>query len=102
MPTPKMHFFLKLNPPRPSFALDMSPEERAVMLRHIDYWAPYVEDGTMIVMGPVMDPAGAYGAGVIAVESEAVLGGLLAGDPANGLNRYDVFPMRVKTAARWG
>jgi hypothetical protein len=28
------YFFIKLNPPRPSFAFDMTDEERAVMCEH--------------------------------------------------------------------
>lgn len=94
----KKFFFLKLNPPRPSFALDMSPEERNIMLSHVAYWAPYVENQTIVVLGPVMDPAGPFGMAVIAVDNEEELNRLVAADPANGLNRYDVFPMRARTS----
>src|SRR5262245_32578563 len=31
------HFFLRLIPPRPSFATDMTAEERQVMAAHADY-----------------------------------------------------------------
>jgi uncharacterized protein len=95
-----MHFFLKLNPPRPSFAADMSEEERAIMQRHVAFWAPYVEDGTVIVLGPVMDPKGAYGMAVVSVESEEDLERILARDPANGLNAYEVYPMRAVTKVK--
>lgn len=96
----KMYYFLKLHPPRASFTQDMTPDERAVMMAHIAYWAPYVDNGTMVVMGPVMDPAGAYGVGVIGVDAEEDLKTLLDADPANGLNRYEVHPMRAKVGAR--
>ena len=76
---------------------DMSPEERATMLEHIAYWAPHLKNGTMIVMGPVMDPNGGWGLGVIGVTSEEEVDELIEHDPANGLNRYEVLPMRAKT-----
>jgi hypothetical protein len=93
----KKHFFLKLNPPRSSFTVDMSQEERNIMLKHVAYWAPYVNDGTVIVLGPVMDPKGGYGIAVVAVENEEQLNSLIANDPANGLNSYEIYPMRAVT-----
>lgn len=93
----KKSFFLKLNPPRPSFTVDMTEAERNIMLKHVAYWATYVEEGTVIVLGPVMDPKGGYGIAVIRVDSDEQLNQLLAGDPANGLNTYEVYPMRAVT-----
>jgi uncharacterized protein len=93
----KKHYFLKLNPPRASFALDMNDEERAVMVRHVAYWAPYVDDGTVIVLGPVMDPKGGFGVAVLAVDSDEQLRRLVDADPANGLNWYEIHPMRAVT-----
>jgi hypothetical protein len=52
----KKTFFLKLNPPRATFMADMTAEEKGVMQKHVAYWAPYVNDGTVVVLGPVMDP----------------------------------------------
>ncbi len=93
----RLNFFLKLNPPRLSFTADMSAEERAVMQKHVAYWAPYVENGTVIVLGPVMDPKGGYGIAVVSVKNEEELKILVANDPANGLNSYEVYPMRAVT-----
>src|SRR5512135_3102385 len=93
----KKHFFLKLNPPRPSFMVDMSGEERSIMEQHVAYWAPYVNDGTVIVLGPVMDPKGGFGIAIVGVESEEQLQRLVAKDPANGLNQYEIYPMRAVT-----
>jgi uncharacterized protein len=93
----KKHFFLKLNPPRPSFTVDMSNDERSIMQQHVAYWAPYVDNGTVIVLGPVMDPKGGFGIAVVAVESEEQLQQLVAKDPANGLNQYEIYPMRAVT-----
>ncbi len=97
MNSEKMSFFLKLNPPRASFMMDMTPEERSVMEKHVAYWQPYVNDGTVVVLGPVMDPNGGYGIAVVQVDNEAHLRTLIANDPANGLNRYECHPMRAVT-----
>ena len=77
--------------------IDMSDEERGIMIKHVAYWAPYVDDGTVIVLGPVMDPKGGYGMAVVSVESEEELNQIIDSDPANGLNSYEVHPMRVVT-----
>ncbi|HEY4785232.1 MAG TPA: YciI family protein [Bacteroidales bacterium] len=92
---PKKYYFLKLNPPRASFTTDMTPEERAIMVKHVEYWKPYVSDGTIIVLGPVADPKGGYGVAVIGVDNDEQLNNLIAHDPANGLNSYEIHPMRA-------
>src|SRR5512133_3966748 len=92
-----LHYFLKLNPPRNTFMKDMTAEEKKIMQSHVAYWAPYVEDGTVIVLGPVMDPAGGYGIAIVGVESEDRLTELIKNDPANGLNHYEWHPMRAVT-----
>ncbi len=88
-----MYFFIKALNPRPSFHLDMTAEERAVMNQHVAYWSEYARRGTAIVFGPVMDPEGVYGIGIYNVEDEAEMRTLIAHDPANGLLRYEVLPM---------
>ncbi len=90
-------YFLKLNPPRASFMVDMTLEEKEIMQRHVAYWKPFVENGTMLVLGPVFDPKGGYGIGIIGVEDESHLKSLLEKDPANGLNTYEYYPMRAVT-----
>lgn len=91
------HYFLKLNPPRASFTIDMTNEERDIMIQHVAYWQPYVQNGTVIVLGPVADPKGGYGIAVVAVQDEEDLIKLMAADPANGLNSYEYYPMRAVT-----
>ena len=95
MGTDKKSFFLKLNPPRPTFMSDMTKEERTFMEKHVAYWAPYIEDGTVIVLGPVFDPNGGYGMAVIRVDNDEQLKILIEADPANGLNSYEIHPMRA-------
>lgn len=95
MGTAKQHFFLKLNPLRPGFAADMSEQEKNIMQQHIAYWMPYINDGTLIVFGPVMDPKGTFGIAVIGVDSKEQLNDLVANDPANAIGSYEMYPMRA-------
>ena len=93
----KQYFFLKLNPPRATFTNDMSNEEKLVMQHHVNYWKPYVDKGIVLVLGPVLDPKGGFGIAVIGVDDKKQLETLIANDPANGLNSYEIFPMRVSS-----
>ena len=93
----KKSFFMKLNPPRPTFMTDMTEAEKSIMQKHVAYWAPYVQDGTVIVLGPVLDPKGGYGIAVVVVNTAEELKNLITNDPANGLNQYEVYPMRAVT-----
>ena len=89
----KKYFFVRLNPSRPDFAQTMTPEERAVMQMHSKYWREWQAKGNVVVFGPVLDPGGAFGMGVVGVEDEEELLKLVGGDPANALTRIDYFPM---------
>jgi uncharacterized protein len=91
----KQNFFLKLNPPRPTFMMDMTADEKTVMQKHVAYWTSLLEEGTAIVFGPVFDPKGGYGAGVVLVDSEEHLKKIIEKDPASGLNKYEFYPMRA-------
>jgi hypothetical protein len=51
-------FIFRLNAPRPTFALDMSDDEREIMARHAAHWRPWVESGQMVIFGPVLDSSG--------------------------------------------
>ncbi len=66
----KKQFFLKLIPPRTTFTEDMTDEERSIMNKHIEYWKEKMDNGMVIVFGPVFDPKGGYGMGVIEAEGE--------------------------------
>jgi hypothetical protein len=91
----KQYFFLRLNPVRADFIQTMTDEERGIMIRHSMYWREFQLQGKIVVYGPVMDPAGAFGMGVAAVDSEEELKAFIAGDPATGLSTIDHFPMRA-------
>ena len=90
-----MHFFLKLVPSRPTFAQDMSPEERGIMQEHVGYWTELMQQGKVHVFGPVFDPTGAYGMGVVEMESDAEVNEFVAGDPASKISHYEVYLMRA-------
>ena len=96
------HFFIKLIPCRATFAQDMTAEERQVMQQHVAYWTGLMQQGTAVVFGPVLDPAGVYGMGVVKTEGEPQLRELLDGDPAGRLNRYQFWPMRAVHAGVQG
>jgi uncharacterized protein len=98
----KQHFFLKLIPPRPTFSQDMTEDERNIMNRHIEYWTHLLNKGTVIVYGPVFDPNGAYGIGIIEVENEEQAKTIAENDPAPvaGLGYYEIYPMRAITPGK--
>src|SRR5215210_7376278 len=90
------YFFCRLNPPRPSFANDMSHEERELMGAHFAYWTPLLEDGRVLVFGLVDDPTGPWGATIVNVDDEEAARALTDDDPvirAGEGFHYDVFPM---------
>jgi len=90
------YFMCRLIPPRPSFAFDMNDAERAVMNEHILYWRDLLNRGVAIVFGPVADPKGPFGLGVIRAKSEEEMHALRDGDPTikSGLDfRYEIAPM---------
>jgi uncharacterized protein len=95
---PRKYFVLKLVPSRPSFAFDMSPEEKDIMQKHVAYWASLLQKGSALVFGPVMDPAGVYGLGIVAVDHEDEVKLFIQDDPASAINRYEYYPMRAVTA----
>ncbi len=74
-------FVFRLKAPRPTFALDMTDEEREIMGRHAAYWQPLVASGRMVVFGPVLDSTGSWGLGVVEGEDEDELRAIAAGDP---------------------
>jgi uncharacterized protein YndB with AHSA1/START domain len=93
---PTRYFLCRLIPPRPTFAQDMSDAERAMMQQHVAYWTGMAERGIAVVFGPVADPKGGWGVGIIAVQDEGDVRALERDDPAikSGRGfRYEVLPM---------
>jgi YCII-related domain len=104
MPSGDRYVFCRLVAPRSTFALDLTPEERAAMQRHAAYWTSLLERGTAIVFGPVADPAGAWGLGILRLREGESLDTFIGADPAiqAGIGlRYETLPM-LKAVAREG
>ena len=89
------HYFLKLNPCRPTFAQDMTDAERVIMQQHVAYWEDLMSKGMVVVYGPVFDPNGAYGIGVVEADDEGRLKELIKNDPATTINNYEYYQMRA-------
>ena len=74
------YFFVKLIGPRPTFAQDMSDEERQLMAQHTKYLFGAYEAGTLHIYGPVLAPEGAFGMAVVAAADEAEVRKLMDAD----------------------
>ncbi len=74
-------FVFRLKAPRPTFALDMSEEEREIMSRHAAYWQPFIDSHQMVIFGPVLDGTGSWGLGVVEADDEDELRAFAASDP---------------------
>jgi uncharacterized protein len=93
-------FLFRLLPPRADFAQTMTDAERQAMAAHMEYWQQLLHDGRVLVYGPVADPEGVWGMGVVRAESQQAA--LLVGenDPvvARGVCTFDVLEiMGAKT-----
>lgn len=86
-------FFARLVPNRPDFPNAMTPDEAATMRAHSEFLQGQVAAGTLVVAGPVLDPAGVFGMAVFEAESLDSVQRLLERDPAQAIGRYDVTPM---------
>jgi len=96
----KQHYFFKLIPPRPTFPHDITDEESRLMEAHARYFDEHFAAGRLLLYGPVMATSGAFGLAVLEVESEAEARRFGEGDPSvrAGLNRFEIYPMRVSAA----
>lgn len=91
----KKYFVLKLIAPRATFAMDMTEEERNIMKQHTDYWRDLMARGSVLVFGPVLDPKGVWGLGIVEAENEEQVRTFTARDPAitSGLNKIEIYPI---------
>lgn len=75
-------FLFRLLPPRADFAQTMTGYEQDVMKRHAAYWTQLLAAGRVVVFGPVADPEGVWGLGVVRAGSHAEVIELAEKDPA--------------------
>jgi len=90
------YFLFRLLPPRTSFMYDATAEERTLMRVHSVYWRGKLAEGKAIAIGPVADPAGGWGVGILRVSGAQEAQVLTDGDPAMLADkgfRLEVFPM---------
>jgi uncharacterized protein YciI len=86
-------FLFRLIPPRADFAQTMTVEEQSAMAGHMEYWQQLLRDGKVVVYGPVADPEGMWGLGVLRAADRAEVLAIGARDPsvAAGINTFEVF-----------
>ncbi|GGB17697.1 hypothetical protein GCM10011511_46870 [Puia dinghuensis] len=102
-----MYFFLRLNPVRPDFVQTMTDEEKGIMQRHALYWRQFQLQGKIVVYGPVMDPAAAFGMGVAVVDAGGVAGVAMAVRWAGsvfireGKSLFSVHPLSAGEVGEW-
>jgi uncharacterized protein YciI len=92
---PTSYFVYKLISPRPTFPVDMSDAEAAIMEQHFAYWSRFEQRGIVVVLGPVLDPSGTWGLGVVAGDDRNDINALGAEDPAvkSGMSTFEVYAM---------
>jgi uncharacterized protein YndB with AHSA1/START domain len=93
---PPSHYLIRLIPPRPTFLQDMTEQERSIMGEHVGYWTRLLADGVAVAFGPVADPQGPWGVGLVEVDGAEALAAIESGDPAMRAGagfRYEVLPM---------
>jgi hypothetical protein len=94
----KNFFAVKLLPPRADFAQTMTDDERTIMQEHAAYWKSYMDKGMVHVFGPVLDPKGVYGFGVVSVDDEEQLKEFINNDPSLKINTVEYYPMMAVVA----
>ena len=95
-PAQKQRFPLKLILPRTTFVNDMTSEEGKLMQQHVDYWAEQFKKGTVLIIGPVLDPKGAWGMAVLETSTEEEARTLAMNDPSVKVaSTQELSPMRV-------
>jgi uncharacterized protein YciI len=90
------YFFFKLIPPRSTFPADMTPAEGQLMQQHVAYWRGFMETGNVLAFGPVADPKGTFGIGILRLDEGTDAQSLADNDPvvAAGIGfQCEVHPM---------
>jgi uncharacterized protein YciI len=86
-------FLFRLIPPRADFAQTMTAAEQQAMAGHMEYWQQLLTDGKVVVYGPVADPEGVWGLGVLRAADIAEVLTIGERDPSvvAGVNTFEVF-----------
>lgn len=88
-----MLFLFRLVPPRADFAQTMTDAEQQAMAEHMEYWQQLLADSRVVVYGPVADPEGVWGLGVLRAADRAEVLAIGERDPSvvAGVNSFEVF-----------
>jgi uncharacterized protein YciI len=88
-----MLFLFRLIPPRADFAQTMAADEQSAMAGHMEYWQRLLREGKVVVYGPVADPEGVWGLGVLRAADRAEVLAIGERDPSvtAGINTFEVF-----------
>ncbi|MDZ4266060.1 MAG: YciI family protein [Mycobacterium sp.] len=86
-------FLFRLIPPRADFAQTMTDDEQLAMAQHMAYWQDLLAQGRVVVYGPVADPEGVWGMGVLRAADRAEVLTIAERDPSvtAGVNTFEVF-----------
>lgn len=89
------HVLYLATPPRPSFYLDATPEEYAVLDEHFAFLDGLRDEGRLVVAGPALD--GAFGLALLKVTDMPSAEALVATDPAitSGLMTPRLHPLSL-------
>jgi len=89
------HWLCIIRPPRPTFMDDSTPEEDQVMSDHFAYLKGLLDEGTLILAGPSLDPP--FGLIIFEAEDVEAARGLIERDPsvAAGLQEPELYPFRA-------
>lgn len=90
------YFMARLVPPRTTFPADATPEELDLMRAHAAHCKTLLQQGNGLLFGPVADPKGAWGLGVLRAPSEDAARALTDADPvvrAGRGFRYELLPI---------
>ena len=96
----KQYFYMRLIPPRVTFACDMSADERVLMQQHGSYLREQFAQGKVLIFGPVLDPADNFGMAVLEVRDGSEAQQVMEQDPSvlAGMNRFRISPIVVGAA----
>ncbi|HYJ56041.1 MAG TPA: YciI family protein [Mycobacterium sp.] len=88
-----MLFLFRLIPPRADFAHTMTDDEQHAMAQHMAYWQELLAQGRVVVYGPVADPEGIWGMGVLRATDRAEVLAIGELDPSvtARVNTFEVF-----------
>lgn len=85
-------YLFRLIPPRADFAQTMTDAEQDAMAGHTEYWKELLAAGRVVVYGPVADPEGVWGLGVLRAADRAEALAIGEADPSviAGVNTFEV------------